>query len=753
MKKLLLLFAAVTVTSFCYSQKTSKASLTLKDYGRTHFEEKIFLHVNSNFFLTGESLLFNAYCLKAGDNSFSALSKVAYVELIGPGATPALQAKIALNDGTGFGDFFLPSTLASGNYTLIGYTAWMKNYSVLSFFQTPITIVNPFKRPAGPDVSAGQKTEVKFYPEGGSMVADVKNVIGFRGKRGTGTLKFAGKVLDQAGKTITEFSSTSRGVGKFSMTPGVGEEYKVVIVDSAQNVTFTTLPRASATGVAMEMAITSSGYQFILASKAPGKESFTLLIHQGNTPYYELGVHFSDGIAEVEVPVGDIPPGISQVSILNSSNGVECARLIWKRPGDFDKLKLSSGKSNYKPREHVGIELGMQDTTRSSRVSVSVRKMETELTNAPDIRAIVFGQSTLQVNNDDLINARTVAPFASGNDDGNKVYLPEVRGNLITGTVADASGNPAANQSVYLSAPSKNYQFYASKTDSAGRFFFNAQGMATASNLVFTLNTKSCPDCKVTMDHSGLWDYKSFTPSPLTIDSAFKKLIERRSILTQIENAYYVQKQDSVTGNTQERFYGKPDKAYMLDDYVRFPTMEDVFIEYVTEILVKKSGDQHDIKAMNFVTRQSFTEDPLILLDGVPLFDMEQVMNYNPLALQKIEVVGRRYFYGPLDVQGIISLSTYEGDVANISLPERFTFTGMQPRKKYYSPNYRSTALDKIPDYRVQLYWNPEVTVTGKKLNLDFFASDIAGDYEIVVEGMQSDGNPVYQRQVIHVGN
>jgi len=29
-------------------------------------------------------------------------------------------------------------------------------------------------------------------------------------------------------------------------------------------------------------------------------------------------------------------------------------------------------------------------------------------------------------------------------------------------------------------------------------------------------------------------------------------------------------------------------------------------------------------KAMNFVTRQSFEEDPLVLLDGVPLFDIEK---------------------------------------------------------------------------------------------------------------------------------
>lgn len=120
MKKYFLLLSAVITISFCHAQKKSNASAMLENYGKTHFEEKLFLHVNSSFFLTGESLLFKAYCLNASNHVPSSLSKVAYVELIGPATTPALQAKIELQDGTGYGDFFLPSTLTSGNYTLIG---------------------------------------------------------------------------------------------------------------------------------------------------------------------------------------------------------------------------------------------------------------------------------------------------------------------------------------------------------------------------------------------------------------------------------------------------------------------------------------------------------------------------------------------------------------------------------------------------------------------------------------------------------
>ncbi len=754
MKRFLLLFVAALSTCASFSQKQTGASTALEAQGKSRFEERIFLHVNATFFLTGESILFKAYCMKADGNTASDLSKIAYVELIGPGADPVLQAKIQLKNGSGFGDFFLPSSLPSGNYTLIAYTRWMRNYSPSAFFRSQITVINPFKKPATADATSNQKADVKFYPEGGTLVAGVKNEIGFRGMRAGNYLKFSGKVLDENGQTVAEFNSSQNGTGKFALTPTLGHEYKAVVSDSLQNVTFVPLPKASASGIAMEMKNTTAGFQFILTSKATGKETMKLLVHKGSTTIYESDLHFVDGSAEVNLPLATIPGGISRVSILNSSNGVECTRLIWKVPESDDKLNFGSQKSNFSLREKVDLTLNMKDTSRFSDISVSVRKIEPELIKATDIRTFAFGNTSLKTTNDELISAGDQLQYSFNGVTGgnNKSFIPEVRGNLITGLV-EANGKPSQNQTVYLSAPAKEYQFYASKTDSAGRFFFNTDRIPSSSNLVFTVNNKSCPDCKVTMDRGALDDYSIFKVPQLHIDSTFKKLIERRSVLSQIENAYYVQKQDSITGHSGERFYGKPDKSYRLDDYVRFPTMEDVFIEYITEIITRKSGDQHEIRAMNFVTRQAFTEEPLVLLDGVPLFDVEQIMNYNPLILEKIEVVGRRYFYGPLDVQGIISLSTYNGDVPNISLPEKFTFTGVQPRKKYYSPDYRTRALDKIPDYRIQLYWNPEVTVSSKETKLSFFTSDIPGEYEIVAEGMQSDGTPIYERRVIRVGN
>ncbi len=108
-------------------------------------QEKIFVHHNTSFLLTGEFLFYKVYCLNTKTDNLSSLSKIAYVELIGSDNFVIFKHKIALNTGLGEGDFFIPTTVISGNYKLIAYTQWMKNVEGNYFFQDDISIINPFQ--------------------------------------------------------------------------------------------------------------------------------------------------------------------------------------------------------------------------------------------------------------------------------------------------------------------------------------------------------------------------------------------------------------------------------------------------------------------------------------------------------------------------------------------------------------------------------------------------------------------------------
>ena len=107
-------------------------------------QEKVFIHQNTSFLLSGEYLYYKVYCLNDKSNNLTDISKIAYVELVGSDKIPVFKHKIKLNHGLGQGDFLIPTSIQSGNYKLIAYTQWMNNLEQNQFFQSDLSIINPF---------------------------------------------------------------------------------------------------------------------------------------------------------------------------------------------------------------------------------------------------------------------------------------------------------------------------------------------------------------------------------------------------------------------------------------------------------------------------------------------------------------------------------------------------------------------------------------------------------------------------------
>src|SRR5665213_1528126 len=107
-----------------------------------HLQEKIFIHTDRTFYLCGEIIWFKAYLVNSLNNEPLSLSKVLYIEVLDKTSQPVLQEKIAMRNGAGSGSFFLPFSIASGNYELRAYTNWMKNFSPEHYFSKNISIIN-----------------------------------------------------------------------------------------------------------------------------------------------------------------------------------------------------------------------------------------------------------------------------------------------------------------------------------------------------------------------------------------------------------------------------------------------------------------------------------------------------------------------------------------------------------------------------------------------------------------------------------
>jgi len=130
---------------------------------------------------------------------------------------------------------------------------------------------------------------------------------------------------------------------------------------------------------------------------------------------------------------------------------------------------------------------------------------------------------------------------------------------------------------------------------------------------------------------------------------------------------------------------------------------------------------------------------------------MDKIIALDPLKIRRLDVVRERYFWGPASAEGIMSYTTYKGDLGGLDMDPHavvLDYEGLQLQREFYSPVYDTEAKgnSSIPDFRNTLYWNPDIR-TGESghLKLNFYTGDRTGSYMGIVEGISPDGETGYR--------
>src|SRR5476651_2802597 len=105
----------------------------------THPKENIYIHLNKPRYNRSDTIWFKLYTV-TGNHQLSAISGVAYAELVSPNDTLIQCLTLKLEAGMASGDFALPITLFPGKYRIRAYTNWMKNDGEESFYNREVII-------------------------------------------------------------------------------------------------------------------------------------------------------------------------------------------------------------------------------------------------------------------------------------------------------------------------------------------------------------------------------------------------------------------------------------------------------------------------------------------------------------------------------------------------------------------------------------------------------------------------------------
>ncbi len=194
-------------------------------------------------------------------------------------------------------------------------------------------------------------------------------------------------------------------------------------------------------------------------------------------------------------------------------------------------------------------------------------------------------------------------------------------------------------------------------------------------------------------------------------------------------------------------FYGKPDVSYLLDDYTRFTTMEEVLREYVQPVTLPIRNGKYEMRVLNTNKEHVFFEaPPLVLLNGVPVYDFNRIINYDPLNVKRLDIVTRPWYYGNMAFSGILNFVGYDNHMQGFELDPHSTvidYEGLQSQREFYSPVYDTPeqADSRLPDFRKLLYWSPDIqtNIKGEK-DIHFYSSDLSGKFVVVLQGISKDG-------------
>ncbi len=320
---------------------------------------------------------------------------------------------------------------------------------------------------------------------------------------------------------------------------------------------------------------------------------------------------------------------------------------------------------------------------------------------------------------------------------------------------------PDSGKYLFLSIPGKNAIFNYSRTDSEGLFRFSVPIDEVARELI--IQPEGISNDNIVRIESSFSEV--FPVSYADGDATGKNppgYVSNLKVNYQVNRIYetqttLLQPVPQLPGKPPKSFYGIPDFTLELDDYIRLPVMQEVFYELVPGVKLREKRSGYEMAVADPYYNVIYDQPPVTFIDGVVVSDPAVIAGLDPELVERIDVIWDRYVVGDYLFFGLVNVITYDGDFSQVSLPgqaARLPYRVADPVKKFYSPDYTAEERrrDRTPDFRNTLFWEPSVTPSADgKYRVEFWSSDVAGDYEINLQGVTEDGDPVSFRKVIRI--
>jgi hypothetical protein len=345
---------------------------------------------------------------------------------------------------------------------------------------------------------------------------------------------------------------------------------------------------------------------------------------------------------------------------------------------------------------------------------------------------------------------------------GTNFLLPDMEGLQLSGDIRHRGDrSPVAGQQVLLSMAGSEPEIQMTRTDKEGKFVFQLNGLKGPKDLIIQ-SPDAGEDILISTDPEFSLGAVPESVPFLIPDSATEQLYARMLLDRQIRQVYAQQDPDGTPPGALEHaptlgraFYGTPDHSILMDEFIRLPIMEEVLRELGKRVFLSREEGKLQVGILDLNSNRIIGPDPWFFLDGLPFRESELLLALDPAKIASIHLKSQKYFVGDLIMDGIIDIRSREGDAAMITFPRsvlRQYFqglcTGESPVK---IPEERNS--EHIPHLPGTLLFVAHVdpgAATAVPFRLK--APDRTGNYELILQGRDEEGERVFRRYDFKVG-
>ena len=332
-------------------------------------------------------------------------------------------------------------------------------------------------------------------------------------------------------------------------------------------------------------------------------------------------------------------------------------------------------------------------------------------------------------------------------------YLPETRGISISGEIInDNDTNGLSFSPVHATVFNRFTQNFSALSNEKGKFYISFNEMKGVHEVFITTRSNSQNKPTILIDNDFCSKPVSLPQLDFSLTEEEKTIINQISLNQQITKYFADNNTDNSAYDTLFKlpFYGIPDYEVVFKDFITLPTLQDYIHELMPNVSVRQKNKQRYLKILGESTEMSLFE-PLVLIDLIPVFDIERLLSASPKNIDRAEIIIEPYIVGSQIYGGVVSFFSKKGDFAGVELPSWGNFL----KFKMYSKNQYNCVIPtndiRTPDNRTCLLLESIQLQRKEKKLLSFQTSDIHGDFIIFVIGVNDSGELLYNSKTIKV--